>query len=136
MKDILRKVDHNDGLRTPDGYFDTFAARMEVRLPRLEMEREGAGASHVLHRSVWQRIRPYVYMAAMFMGVWCMMQMFTLIHQSASADPVTQSPALATALGNEQFVGEYLISAGGALDDYEIMESLYEEGASVESLTE
>ncbi len=39
MKDILEKVNRNDGMTVPDGYFDDFAARMAASLPEREWEK-------------------------------------------------------------------------------------------------
>lgn len=128
MKDILEKVGRNDGFRVPEGYFDSFAESLEQQLPPNDMEL-AARAGVVAPRSIWQRVRPYVYLAAMFMGVWCMMNMVSLLHPS---DPDTASPALAAALGNEQFVGDYMASEG-VYDDYGFIETLYDEGFSPES---
>lgn len=125
MNDILAKANRNDGIRVPEGYFEDFAARMSGQLPTIPMEQP---APKVLPRSIWQKIRPYVYMAAMFMGVWCMMKTFDLMRPSSAADQTP--PALAAAiLDHEQYVGEY-ITDEGALDDYQLMESLYDEGVT------
>ncbi len=54
----------------PDGYFDSLSSRIEAKLPPYPE----APKAEPLSR--WHRIRPYVYMAAMFLGIWCMMKMF------------------------------------------------------------
>lgn len=128
MKDILQKVDHNDGITVPEGYFDDFASRMTASLPKRPWEEDlhEGDKPTVLPRSIWQRVRPYVYMAAMFIGVWCMMNMFDLIRSSAGLG-VEQSATLAAAIDNDQFVSDYLAS-NGALDDYTFMDDLYEQG--------
>ena len=36
MKDILEKVNRNDGMTVPDGYFDDFASRMAASLPVMD----------------------------------------------------------------------------------------------------
>ena len=51
MKDILEKVNRNDGMTVPDGYFDDFATRMAASLPEMEWEKPSA---HVVPRSFWQ----------------------------------------------------------------------------------
>lgn len=105
--EILGKINRNDGIDVPKGYFEDFAARMAASLPvRPEIESESRIVA--MPRTPWQRIRPYVYMAAMFAGVWCMLKMFTLM--TAPADPlaIESYPELADALGDEQFVKEYV----------------------------
>ncbi len=124
MKDILDKVNRNDGMTVPDGYFDDFAARMTASLPEREWERE---SPQVLPRSIWQRIRPYVYLAAMFMGVWCMMKMFDLMRPDTSGLSFDSNPVLTAAVGNDYFVRDYVISQGD-IDQYQLMEDLYETG--------
>ena len=124
MKDILDKVNRNDGQTVPDGYFDDFATRMAASLPEREWERE---TPRVLSRSVWQRVRPYIYLAAMFMGVWCMMKMFDLMRPDASGLSFDSNPVLAAAVGNDYFVRDYVIGEGD-IDQYQLMEDLYETG--------
>ena len=124
MKDILDKVNRNDGMTVPDGYFDDFAARMAASLPEREWERE---TPRVLPRSIWQRVRPYIYLAAMFMGVWCMMKMFDLMRPDTSGLSFDTNPVLTAAVGNDYFVRDYVRSQGD-IDQYQLMEDLYETG--------
>ena len=46
MKDILTKVDRNDGMTVPDGYFDDFAAKMMASLPEKEWESPARSEEH------------------------------------------------------------------------------------------
>ena len=124
MKDILDKVNRNDGMTVPDGYFDDFAARMTASLPEREWERE---TPRVMPRSVWQRVRPYIYLAAMFMGVWCMMKMFDLMRPDASGLSFDSNPVLTAAVGNDYFVSDYVIDQGD-INQYQLMDDLYETG--------
>lgn len=124
MKDILDKVNRNDGLSVPDGYFDDFAAHMAASLPKREWEDESA---RVMPKSLWQRVRPYVYLAAMFMGVWCMMKMFDLMRPDAGGLTFDSNPVVAAAVGNDYFVNDYVLSQGD-VSEYMLMEDLYETG--------
>ncbi len=124
MKDILEKVNRNDGMTVPDGYFENFAARMTASLPEREWEKE---TPKVLPRSVWQRIRPYIYLAAMFMGVWCMMKMFDLMRADSSGLSIENNPVMTAAISNDHFINDYFINEG-ELNDYQLMEDLYETG--------
>lgn len=56
--------------RVPDGYFESFRGEVMSKLP----EYPAPARKPVL--SVWQRVKPYVYLAAMFAGIWCMMKVF------------------------------------------------------------
>lgn len=124
MKDILNKVNRNDGMTVPDGYFEDFAARMTASLPEREWEKP---EPKVLPRSVWQRVRPYVYLAAMFMGVWCMMKMFDLMRTDSSGLSIENNPVMTAAIGNDHFINDYFINEG-EINDYQLMEDLYETG--------
>ncbi|MDE6859362.1 MAG: hypothetical protein K2J65_03000 [Duncaniella sp.] len=132
MKDILEKVNHKDGMTVPDGYFADFAARMTASLPKQEWEEP---RSKVLHRSVWQRVRPYIYLAAMFMGVWCMMKMFDLMRADSSGLSIEGNPVMTAALSNDHFINEYFINEG-EISDYQLMEELYETGFDIDSCEE
>lgn len=124
MKDILTKVDRNDGMTVPDGYFDDFAAKMMASLPEKEWE---SPASKVMPRSFWQKVRPYVYLAAMFMGVWCMMKMFDLMRSDSYGLQIENNPVMTPAIGNDHFINDYFINECD-VNDYQLMEDLYETG--------
>lgn len=77
-EDILKEKYGTDaGFRVPDGYFDNLNSAIMSKLPDYpEVER-------VAPLSVWQRVKPYVYLAAMFAGIWMMMKVF---HTVSTAD--------------------------------------------------
>jgi hypothetical protein len=118
-EDILKTIDRRDGMTVPDGFFEQFAAQMADKLPqRPELENP---KSIVAPRSTWQRVRPYVYMAAMFGGVWCMLKMFTLMSSTDADMNLNNNPALASAVCNEQFVEDYVIDDVTNWDIYDYM---------------
>lgn len=131
MKDILQEVNHNDGLKVPDGYFADFASRMAAELPRREWEDP---KPRVVPKSLWQKVRPYVYLAAMFAGVWCMMNMVDMI-RSASGLSVENSQVLTAAISNEQFMNDYFVTEGYPTD-YQLMEDLYDDGFTTTAFTD
>lgn len=67
MKDnsnLLNKVGKEEGFKLPDNYFDTLTARVMARLPEQETP------VRVDMQPTWsQRVRPWLYMAALFAGV-------------------------------------------------------------------
>lgn len=125
MKDILTQAKRNDGMTVPDGYFADFAARMTAALP----ERDWEKGPVVVKRSAWHKVRPYVYLAAMFAGVWCMMQMFTLMGAGSRGFSVDGNPVLSAAISNDHFINDYFINEG-EISDYQLMQDLYETGLS------
>lgn len=126
---ILKQIGRHDGLTVPPGYFDDFAARMAASLPKTEFEESATPAAILKSRTFWQKVRPYVYMAAMFAGVWCMMKLFSML--STSADPRT-SAIMAEAMDNEVFVDEYIIDD---IDDRYLMEQMYEDGVDLSAFS-
>lgn len=121
-KDILEKINHRDGLTVPEGYFSDFAKSMAASLPVNDLEASNKTVA-TLPRTFWQRVRPYVYMAAMFAGVWCMLKMFTLL--SGGSSSFEHSPILAEALGNDTFVNEYII---GDVNQWDVIDDIMDEG--------
>lgn len=122
--DILTKVNHNSGMTVPENYFSDFAARMEQALP------DHKPVIVEAPRTRWQILRPYVYMAAMFMGIWCMLQMFNLMSPQAT-DPTAPNSVLSEALSNTSFVNDYCMAD---MTDYDILDELYSAGVSTEEL--
>lgn len=107
-EDILNKIARHDGIEVPDGYFADFAKRLTASLPE-RPELESPDKILTLPRTPWQRIRPYVYMAAMFAGVWCMLKLFSLISTTADPLSIDNYPELAEALDNDQVVREIIV---------------------------
>ena len=85
---ILEKAGHKTGYTVPEGYFDSVRSTILQNLP----EYQEATPEKI---SVWKKIQPYIYMAAMFAGIWCMMKMF---HMMTSADLSLDNPPESIAL--------------------------------------
>ncbi len=126
-QDILSKINHQSGMTVPAGYFDEFHARMIASLPQQEWE---TTQPRILPKSFWARVRPYVYMAAMFMGIWCMMKTFDMMRGDASL-PMERNTELMSAINNDSFFNEYFIPSVSETDIYE---DLYDEGFDPETL--
>lgn len=85
-EDRLRELIGKDhGFRTPEGFLDTARRDLLSRLP----ERKPAP---VVKRSVWQVVRPYVYLAAMFAGIWCTMKMISQLQLSRQSELSLDNP--------------------------------------------
>lgn len=68
-EDILnKKIGKDHGFRTPEGFLEELYRNTSAQLP----ERKPIAP---IKRTTWQTIRPYVYLAAMFAGIWCTMKM-------------------------------------------------------------
>lgn len=60
---ILSKVGTENPFRVPEGYFEQFADSLMERLPRQE-----AALFVPKEPTLWDKVKPWVYMAAMFAG--------------------------------------------------------------------
>lgn len=105
MKEEIRlneRFGRDAGFRVPEGYFESVFAQIAENLPA------PAERPSVPQLSLWQKIRPYVYMAAMFAGIWCMMKVF---HTMASGDTLnldTPPEAVALAMADPNAIDSYL----------------------------
>ncbi|MBD5232811.1 MAG: hypothetical protein HDS65_01390 [Bacteroidales bacterium] len=112
--DILAKAQElglkrpSAGLEVPEGYFENFATRMAEMLPERPEIESSTRAEVAEVRSFWQKVRPYVYMAAMFAGIWLMMQLFTNLSGAGQLTPLSDNPVLANALSDDSFVLDYI----------------------------
>ena len=108
---ILNKYGKDSGFKVPENYFEDFNKKMAEMLPDVEITPVD------VKPTMWQRIKPLVYMAAMFAGVWCMIQVFSNFTNSGNLDSVR---AVAEKLeDNNSNVEEFIMS--GSVSDYDIM---------------
>ncbi|MBP5561047.1 MAG: hypothetical protein J6X70_04540 [Muribaculaceae bacterium] len=78
--EILEKLGKDPGFKVPDGFFEQFAQQLDDKLPEVTI-------TDVEEKtSTWVKWRPFVYMAAMFAGVWCMMSIFDRSNGSGDID--------------------------------------------------
>lgn len=122
----------NAGMTVPDGYFEQFRARMAESLPRQPWEDSAWGDEPViLKKSMWQKVRPYVYMAAMFAGIWLMMNMFSLVKPAATTQPIESNAMLMSAITDDDYYFNYCATD---LSDNDIYDDLYEQGVDPATL--
>lgn len=113
------KFPKSNGMTVPEGYFDDFQRRMMANLPEV-----APAAQTPARRSKWQIIRPYVYMAAMFSGIYLMMNIFSLTSGFNSA----AQPEFADVVNDQTlaYVNDYI-----SLNDIDLYDDLYEAGISL-----
>ena len=107
---LLNKYGKDPGFKVPENYFEDFNKRMVDMLPDVEITPVD------VKPTMWQRIRPIVYMAAMFAGVWCMMQVFSNFTNRGNLDSVR---AVAEKLQDDKGNLDDFIMSG--VSDYEIL---------------
>ena len=107
---ILNKYGKNPGFKVPENYFDDFNRRMADMLPDVEI------TPIDVKPSMWQRVKPFAYMAAMFAGVWCMMSVFSHFSNTSSMQSIK---AVAEQLYDDNNVDEFIMS--GSVSDYDLL---------------
>lgn len=82
---IKRKIGKGHGFKVPEGFLEPVRKDLLGKLP----ERKPVVAPR---RTMWQTIRPYVYLAAMFMGLWCTMKIVTQMQTSRHPEVSLDNP--------------------------------------------
>ena len=69
-ENILKKVGTKNPFSVPDHYFEDFTQELMSKLPEKEP------MLPVAEPTLWQRVKPWVYMAAMFCGIMLSVRVF------------------------------------------------------------
>ncbi len=108
---ILTKYGKDPGFKVPENYFADFNRRMADMLPDVEITPVD------VKPTMWQRVKPLVYMAAMFAGVWCMLSVFSHFTDTGNGLRINQvAEKLQDDKGN---LDDFIMS--GSVSDYDIM---------------
>lgn len=111
-----------EGITVPEGYFEDFAIKMAAKLPYREELDVAQEKQTAPKNSRWMRIRPYVYMAAMFAGAWCLIKMFSLMSPKPADVSIDNYPSLSLAIQHDdEFMQDEIlddVSVYDALDVY------------------
>jgi len=113
---IYEKFGRNPGFKVPDGYFESFFDEMPSKLPPYKAIETPQSLS------MWERLKPYVYFAAMFGGIWLMMNLFNHVSQSSrlNLDNPPESVAIAMASVDPIEFGY----ADESMSDFELMDEV------------
>ncbi|WP_418699235.1 hypothetical protein [Bacteroides sp.] len=105
---IMDKIGTENPFRVPDGYFENLTSEVMNRLP----EKEKLAAVQK-ESTTWERVRPWLYMTAMFIGA-------ALIIRVASSDRTPAGDNLAADDTDDEI--EYINMAveNSMLDDYSL----------------
>ncbi|WP_281643648.1 hypothetical protein [Bacteroides zoogleoformans] len=105
---MLKKTGRENPFRVPEGYFERLSSEVMDRLPEKEKQ-----AVTQREPTRWERVRPWLYMAAMFIGA-------ALIIRVASSD---HTPAADSVVADEtEAQMEYINMAveNSMMDDYSL----------------
>ncbi len=102
-KYLEQRFGRDPGFRVPDGYFDEVFAKVAAALP------DPVEAPPAPRLTTWQKLRPYVYLAAMFAGIWCMMKIFHTAATSSSTLSLDSPPeAVAVVMADPEAANVYM----------------------------
>ncbi|MCE2616694.1 MAG: hypothetical protein ACTTKN_03105 [Phocaeicola sp.] len=74
--DLLKKVGTKNPFKVPDNYFENFNKNIMEKLPEKNVTPEK-------EITLWDKVKPWIYMAAMFAGIMLMFKMFNSISEKA-----------------------------------------------------
>ncbi len=120
------KYGTDPGFRVPDGYFEELNLKIMESLPAYPE------APRRVDMSLWQKVKPYVYLAAMFAGIWMMMKVFHTVSTSESLNldnpPAAIAQAMASATdealpyfttANDYALEEEMTQTYGSIEEFE-----------------
>lgn len=105
---IIRMCGKENPFKVPEGYFEAFTERLMKSLPAVETP-----AAKAVRITLWQRVKPWLYMAAMFGGL---IAGFRLIAGGGGDTQLPDSEA------RNRYMDEYIESVidNSMMDDYTI----------------
>ena len=110
---LKEKYGTDPGFRVPDGYFEELNLKIMESLPAYP---EAPGK---VDMSLWQRVKPYVYLAAMFAGIWMMMKVFhtATTSETLNLDNPPAALAQAAADGSDEIMHFFSPASDYALEE-------------------
>lgn len=92
----LDKIRKKNPFKVPEGYFEGLSDQIMTQLPqKVEIE------SYV--PTLWERVKPWTYMAAMFVGIALMIKMFV----GTPSEPLSSGITLTSGAEMEEFYQYY-----------------------------
>ncbi|GHU71998.1 hypothetical protein FACS189413_14450 [Bacteroidia bacterium] len=76
---FLDEIGNKNPFTTPEGYFDGLTDRIMSQLPERHTE-----TPKII--PLWDRVKPWMYMAAMFAGIALMVNLFTRVYSPKNAE--------------------------------------------------
>ena len=120
---LLKKLGKENSFKVPEGYFENLTSEVMNKLP--EKEKVTLKEEPV---STWTRLKPLLYMAAMFIGAALIIRVASTDHKSVSTDDVAVTEVVDTEVISDEMIDVALDRA--MLDDYSLY--VYLSDASVE----
>ena len=127
-QNIIDRFGKETPFRVPKGYFESVRIEIESKLPAYpEAPKEEK-------LSTWMRVRPYVYLAAMFAGIWLMMTVFHRVSGMGSVN-LDNPPEQIAQIVKEHDVADPFMTAV-SMSDMELFDEVSESYESIEDFEE
>lgn len=127
MEERLKNTFGKDaGWTVPEGYFESFRAEMAEKLP----EMKAPAAAEPL--SKWQRVKPYLYLAAMFAGIWMMMKVFHNVAYDSSLNLDNPPEHIAMLMESDPDLDLYAEPSYASYEDYDGLINSYDDMSQLE----
>lgn len=127
-EDILKqKYGTDPGFRVPENYFENLNRQIMENLPAYPEAPRRADLS------MWQRVKPYLYLAAMFAGIWLMMNVFHRVSSGPNLSVDNPPEAIVQALESNHPELDYIYSSQS---DIILQEEISEDYQSIEEFEE
>ena len=110
---ILRKVGTSNPFRVPDHYFEDFTQELMSKLPEKE------SMPLMSEPTLWQRVKPWIYMTAMFCGIMLSVRVFVGEPQKDEFPAISQIEAENLTDEDWEIMIDYIM-----MDDYSLYQYL------------
>lgn len=110
---IISKVGTKNPFKVPDGYFTDFTQKLMNKLP----EKEILYANQEV--TLWQRVKPWIYMTAMFCGIMLSVRIF--VDKPNKDEFPTISQSMIDSLSDEEW---QIIIERSMIDEYTLYQFL------------
>ncbi len=110
---ILRKVGTSNPFRIPDHYFEDFTQELMNKLPEKEP------MPLMSEPTLWQRVKPWIYMTAMFCGIMLSVRVFVGEPQKDEFPAISQIEAENLTDEDWEIMIDYIM-----MDDYSLYQYL------------
>lgn len=114
---IEDKFGRDTGFCVPENFFESTYKEIAEKIDSMPV------AEPVRQPSRWERLRPFVYLAAMFAGIWCMMKVVTMVNTSPDITLDSMPEQLAQAVSNDDFYSDLRMAdnlSNSVTDDYDL----------------
>lgn len=110
--EILKKLGTGNAFKIPEGYFESLTSEVLSKLPEKKQL-----AFEVKETTKWTKLKPYLYMAAMFIGAALIIRVASNGYKPASTE-MTVTEAVPIDSDTDEYINA--VVDGSMMDDYSL----------------